>query len=71
MKNTVHGKDAVKRKDADVVKKGSGRAIPNEPWEKMVNASPVGKPNDPATCFDPMPSRLRPRTYNKINETDY
>jgi hypothetical protein len=71
MKQTVHGKDAVKRNDADVVKKGSGRAVPNEQWEYRFNASPVGIPNDSATAFDPMPSKMRPRTYIKTNECDY
>jgi hypothetical protein len=71
MKETVHGRDAIKRKDADVIKKGSGRAIPNEQWEKLVNATPAGIPNDPKGAFLPMPGKIRPVPHKKINETDY
>jgi hypothetical protein len=54
-----------------IKKKGSGRAIPNEQYEMIVNATPAGIPNDPATAFDPLPSKERPRTHKKINECDY
>lgn len=69
MKHTVH--DGNKRKDADVTKKGSGCAIPHEQWEKIVNATPSGVPNDPMTAWDAMPSKERPRMHRKINECDY
>lgn len=69
-KKTHHAPDYAKNKDADVIKKGSGRAIPNEQWERKVTCA-YGIPNDPATAFDPMPSKLRPRTYPKTNECDY
>ena len=36
---TVHARDYIKNKDADVVKHGSGAAVPNTHWEKDVGES--------------------------------
>lgn len=59
------------RKDADVIKKGSGRAVPNKQYEHIVNATPAGSDLSEKTCWEPMPSKDRPRTHKKINECDY
>jgi hypothetical protein len=68
---TVHGKDALKRKDADVIKHGKGPAVPNEHWQMQVNATPAGIPNDPAGAFLPMAGKNRPQPHVKINECDH
>jgi len=70
-KKNHHAPDYAKNKDADVIKKGSGRAIPNGQWEHLVNATPAGIPNDPAGAFLPMPGKIRPVPHKKINECDY
>lgn len=67
--HTVH--DGNTRKDADVTKKGSGRAIPGDQWEILVNPTPAGIPNDPAGAFLPMPGKIRPVPHKKTNECDY
>lgn len=71
MKHTKHNPDYMKDRDADVVKHGSGRAVPNGQWEKQITISPQGIPDDPATAFNPLPSKLRPCTHKKTNECDY
>jgi hypothetical protein len=63
--------DGNMRIDADVTKHGKGPAVPNGQWEKIANVTPQGIPDDPATAFDPMASKLRPRTHKKVNECDY
>ncbi len=70
---TVHGVDSVKRKDASVVKHGSGKAVPQEPWQKDVSASVFcrGYGNDPAGAFLPRPAKDRAQPHLKINETDH
>ena len=68
---TVHGVDAIKRKDASVVKKGFGPAVPADQWEMRVNPMPAGIPNDPAGAFLAMEGKKRPVPHKKINEYDY
>ncbi len=72
-KHTVHGKDALKRKDADVVKHGQGPTEPNEHWCKDVSASVFvrGYGNDPAGAFLARPAKDRAQPHKKINECDY
>lgn len=67
---TKHGQDAIKRKDASVVKKGSGPAVPNQHWEMPIGNSvfPVGSAKDP---FLARRGQDRPQPHNKINECDH
>lgn len=70
---TKHGKDALKRKDASVIHKGSGPCIPQEPWVKDVGASvfATGYGNDPAGAFLARPGKDRATPHKKINECDH
>ena len=70
---TVHGVDSVKRKDASVVKKGSGCAVPENHWEMDVGASvfPRGYGNDPAGAFLARPGKDRAQPHVKVNECDH
>jgi hypothetical protein len=70
MKKTHHAPDYAKNKTADVIKHGSGRAVPNEQWQKNMNLTPDGKP-EPATCLNPMRPKDRPSTHVKTNECDH
>jgi hypothetical protein len=72
-KQTVHGKDALKRKDASVVKHGNGPAIPKLHWVKDVGESvfATGHGNDPAGAFLARPAKDRATPHKKINECDY
>lgn len=69
-KKTHHAPDYAKDKTADVIKKGSGRAVPNEQWQKNMNLTPDGHPTA-AGAFLPMKGRDRPCTHVKTNECDY
>jgi len=69
-KKTHHAPDYAKNKDADVIKLGSGRAVPNEQWEKNLNLTPDGAPN-PRDCFNPICAKYRPVTHVKVNECDH
>lgn len=73
VKHTVHGKDALKRKDASVIKHGSGPAVPNQQWEKDVSKSVFvrGYGNDPAGAFLARPGKDRAQPHIKINECDH
>jgi len=70
---TVHTKEALKRKDADVVKHGSGPANPCNHWEMDVGASVFarGYGNDPAGAFLARPGKDRAQPHLKINECDH
>ncbi len=70
MKKVHHAPDYAKDKTADVIMKGSGRAVPNQQWEKNFNLTPDGMP-EPATCFNPMRPKDRPSTHVKVNECDH
>ena len=67
---THHNPDYAKDKTADVIKKGSGRAVPNEHWQKNMNLTPDGSPTA-AGAFLPMTGKTRPATHTKTNECDY
>ncbi len=72
MKHTVHGKDAVKRKDASVIKHGDGPAIPQEHWVKDVGDSVFPRYSDtPEGAFLAGNGRVRPQPHKKINECDH
>lgn len=70
MKKIKHNPDYSKNKTADVIKKGSGRAVPNEHWQMNLNLTPEG--NDSAAgAFLPKSGKNRPCTHVKTNECDY
>ena len=69
-KKVHHAPDYAKNKTADVIKHGSGRAVPNEQWEMNLNLTPSGRP-DAWGAFLPMPGKDRPTTHVKTNECDY
>jgi hypothetical protein len=70
MKKTHHAPDYKKNKTADVIKHGSGKAVPNEQWEINMNLTPDGAPNA-RDAFNPMSPRKRPCTHVKTNECDH
>ena len=69
-KKTHHAPDYVKDKTADVIKKGSGRAVPNEQWEKNMDLTPGGS-DTAAGAFLPRCATYRPTTHKKTNECDH
>jgi hypothetical protein len=70
MKNTHHNPDYAKDKTADVIKKGSGRAVPNEQWEMNKDLTPKGESNGWG-AFLPRAGKDRPTTHTKTNECDH
>ena len=44
-KKNQHNPDYLKNKTADVIKHGSGRAVPNEQWEMNKDLTPKGEDN--------------------------
>ncbi len=70
---TVHTKEALNRRDADVVKKGSGPANPPEHWQMNVGPSVFarGYGDDPAGAFLARPAKDRATPHLKVNECDY
>lgn len=70
---THHAPDYSKDKDADVIKKGSGKAVPDEHWVKDVGNSvfPRHNGNDPKTAFLACRAKDRPQPHEKINECDH
>jgi hypothetical protein len=67
---TKHNPDYAKDKTADVIKKGSGRAVPNEQWQMNHDITPAG--SDTAEgAFLPRQARNRPRPFTPINECDH
>lgn len=70
MKKTKHNLDYSKNKTADVIKKGSGRSVPNEYWQINLNLTPEGN-DSPAGAFLPKSGKNRPCTHVKTNECDY
>lgn len=70
---TKHNPDYSKNKDASVIKKGSGNAIPQEHWVKDVGDSVFarGYGNDPAGAFLARPAKDRAQPHKKINECDH
>lgn len=70
VKHTKHNPDYMKDKTADVVKHGSGRAVPNEQWQVNMNLTPQGS-DSPEGAFLPRAAKNRPTTHIKVNECDY
>lgn len=72
-KKTHHNPDYAKNKDADVIKKGSGPAVPGQHWEMDVGKSVFarGYGNDPAGAFLARPGKDRAQPHIKINVTDH
>lgn len=69
-KHTKHNPDYAKDKTADVIKHGSGRAVPNEHWEMNRNLTPGGESNGWG-AFLPRAGKDRPQPYTKTNECDH
>jgi hypothetical protein len=70
MKKTHHNPDYARAKDADVIKKGSGPAVPNKHWEINRNLTPEG--NETAWgAFLPRKAKNRPTIHVKTNECDH
>ena len=67
---TKHNPDYTKDRTADVIKHGSGRAVPNEQWEINKDLTPEGN-DSPAGAFLPRCGKNRPTTYVKTNECDH
>ena len=70
VKKTHHNPDYLKDKTADVIKHGSGPAVPNKQWQKNMDLTPDGKPNA-KEAFNPMKGKDRPCMHVKTNECDY
>lgn len=69
-KHDKHNPDYIKDKTADVVKHGSGRAVPNDHWEKNMDLTPEGA-DTPEGAFLPRCGYKRPTTHTKVNECDH
>jgi hypothetical protein len=69
-KHTKHNPDYTKDRTADVVKKGSGRAVPNEQWQKNMDLTPAGADNAWG-AFLPRTGKSRPTPHRKTNECDH
>lgn len=69
-KKTHHAPDYAKNRTADVIKHGSGRAVPNEQWEINLNLTPKGN-DSPEGAWNPRPGKDRPTTHVKTNECDH
>lgn len=69
MTKTKHNPDYAKDKTADVIKKGSGPAVPGKQWEINRDITPEGADNAWG-AFLPRRSKDRPQPYTKLNECD-
>jgi hypothetical protein len=70
MKKTHHAPDYAKDKTADVIKHGSGPAVPNKQWEKNMDLTPAGSSTGKG-AFLPRAGKDRPCTHVKTNECDH
>jgi hypothetical protein len=70
---TVHTKEALGRKDADVVKHGSGPVESNQPWVMDVGLSvfPRWSNDNPRDSFLGARGKDRPQPHIKVNECDH
>ena len=73
MKHTKHTKEAIGRKDADVVKPGSGETSPQKHWEMDVGLSvfPRWSNDNPKNSFLAAKGYERPQPHIKVNECDH
>lgn len=69
-KKTHHNPDYAKDKTADVIKKGSGRAVPNEQWQMNKDLTPQGDSTGWG-AFLPRCGKDRPTPHVKTNECDH
>lgn len=69
-KKVHHNPDYAKDRTADVIKKGSGRAVPNDQWQKNMDITPQGADNSWG-AFLPRSGKDRPTPHTKINECDH
>jgi hypothetical protein len=69
-KKNHHNPDYLKNTTADVIKHGSGRAVPNEQWEVNMNLTPAGYGNAWG-AFLPQAGKNRPTPHVKTNECDH
>lgn len=69
-KKPRHNPDYSKDTSADLIKKGSGNAIPQEHWQVNRQLTPVGD-NSSYGVFFPRPAKSRPTMHIKINECDH
>lgn len=70
VKKIHHNPDYSKNKTADVIKKGSGPAIPKEHWEINRQLTPDGTDSSYGAFF-PRSGKSRPCMHIKINECDH
>ncbi len=70
MKKTHHNPDYAKDITADVIKKGSGPAVPNVQWEVNRDLTPKGSSTGWG-AFLPRPGKERPTPHTKTNECDH
>lgn len=70
MSKKSHNPDYAKDKTADVIKKGNGRAVPNEQWEVNKDLTPRGQ-SDGWGAFLPRAGKDRPTPHTKTNECDH
>ncbi len=72
MKKKHHAPDYAKNKDADVIKKGWGSAIPDKHYVINVGESVFPKYADnPKGAFLAGNGRVRPQPHKMINECDH
>ena len=69
-KKTHHNPDYAKDRTADVIKHGSGPAVPNQQWEMKRDITPHGD-NTGWGAFLPRTAKSRPQPHVKINECDH
>lgn len=68
-KHTKHNPDYTKDRTADIIKKGTDSAIPQEYYQTNHNLTP-SQMNDGLGAFNPKRSKDRPQVYVKTNECD-
>ena len=69
-KKVHHNPDYEKNKTANVIKQGSGRAVPNEQWQMNKDLTPKGADNSWG-AFLPRAGKDRPTPHTKTNECDH
>lgn len=69
-KKNKHNPDYLKNTTADVMKHGSGPAVPNEQWQMNRNITPAGDDSGWG-AFLPRAGKNRPQPYTKLNECDH
>lgn len=70
VKKVHHAPDYAKNKTADVIKKGSDCAVPQDHWEVNRDLTPSGD-NSAWGAFLPRSGKSRPTPHTKTNECDH